>query len=281
MTLLRLICCALLACGTLATPALAECAGAPGHCSVALGNYNLELPDGAAAKGAIPALMFLHGYGGSADATMSNKGMVDAVLARGFAVIAPEGLPREGTDRLSWSFIPGRPVQRDETAFLRAVADDAAVRFGIDRAHMLLGGFSIGGSLTSYVACNDPTAFEAYVPVAGSFWRPHPEGCKGPVRLLHTHGWTDVTVPLEGRKLGSGAAQGDVWHAMEIWRVTNGCDRMLPDAFGTVGEFWLRRWTSCTPGSALEFALHPGAHGIPKGWADLALDWYQGVNQTQ
>ena len=39
----------------------------------------------------------------------------------------------------------------------------------------------------------------AYAPVAGSFWRPHPdmEACAGPVDLLHTHGWRDKTVPLD------------------------------------------------------------------------------------
>jgi polyhydroxybutyrate depolymerase len=260
-------------------PALAECAGEAGPCTIATGTYNLRLPEGAAES--VPALMFLHGWGGSGDGTMDNTGMVETVLARGFAVIAPDGMPREGRAGRSWSFHPDLPAARDETAFLKAVADDAATRFGIDRSRILLGGFSIGGSMVSYLACADPGAFAAYAPVAGSFWRPHPAGCAGPVKLLHTHGWTDVTVPLEGRNLGSGASQGDVFQAMQIWRATNGCTRMLPDAFGEDGVFWLRRWTRCTPGSALEFALHPGAHGVPKGWATLALDWFARVENSQ
>ncbi|MFT7059542.1 MAG: polyhydroxybutyrate depolymerase [Pseudorhodobacter sp.] len=70
--------------------------------------------------------------------------------------------------------------------------------------------------------------------------------------------------------------QGDVWYAMQIWRQTNGCDGMRADSFDTVGDFWIRRWDTCTAqGSALEFALHPGSHGIPKGWSDLALDWFE------
>ena len=154
----------------------------------------------------------------------------------------------------------------------------SAARFAIDRDHILLAGFSIGGSMTSYIACEDPGAFAAYAPVAGSFWRPHPAACAGPVRLLHTHGWRDATVPLEGRSFNSGAfAQGDVFQAMEIWRAANRCGKAMPQDFDAIGIYWLRRWTGCAEGAALEFALHEGAHGIPKGWATLALDWFEGL----
>lgn len=256
-----------------ASAGLADCGPTPGPCEVAGGTYHVVLPTGA--TGPSPALVFLHGWGGTGMGTMSNTGMVQAFLARGYAVVAPDGELRENAEGRSWGFLPGREARRDEVAFLRSVADDAAQRFGLDRTHMLLAGFSIGGSMTSYLACADPTAFHAYAPVAGSFWRPHPTGCAGPVRLLHTHGWTDMTVPLEGRNVG-GATQGDVFAAMEIWRRTNGCTALRADAFGTEGDILWRRWTECTPGSALEFALHPGAHGVPPGWAKLAMDWFEG-----
>jgi polyhydroxybutyrate depolymerase len=252
----------------------AGCGPVAEPCAVAGGTYHVELPAGTA--GPLPALLFLHGWGGTGEGTLSNRGMVQAFLARGYAVIAPDGQMRANGQGRTWDFLPEREVRRDETAFLRAVADDAARRFGLDRGRMLLAGFSIGGSMTSYLACADPAAFAAYAPVAGSFWRPHPVACAGPVRLLHLHGWTDVTVPLEGRDVG-GATQGDVFAAMEIWRATNGCTALRPDAFGAEGDILRRRWTDCTPGSALEFALHPGAHGIPPGWAALAMDWFEGL----
>jgi polyhydroxybutyrate depolymerase len=254
--------------------AAADCGADPGPCRFDGGTYHIALPAGATAP--LPALVFLHGWGGSGGGTMSNAGMVRAVVARGYAVIAPDGQMRDSGPGRTWDFMPDRPVGRDETAFLLALADDAAARFGLDRGRMILGGFSIGGSMTSYVACASPSAFAAYVPVAGSFWRPHPDGCAGPVRLLHVHGWTDVTVPLEGRNVGGGT-QGDVFAAMEIWRRANGCDGLRADEFGTEGAMMWRRWTRCAPGSALQFALHPGAHGIPPGWAAFALDWFEGL----
>lgn len=260
-----------------ATTAQAGCGADPEPCEVPLGSYHIALPDGVSSD--IPALMFLHGAGGTGNGSTRPGGMSDTFTAGGYAVIGPNGLKREGSRfGPGWSFHPDRPQQRDEMAFFKQIADDAATRFGIDRDQIMLGGFSIGGSMASYIACQDPAAFAAYVPVGGSFWRPHPTDCVGPVKLLHTHGWKDKTVPLEGRPLGGGRIyQGDVWHAMEIWRAENGCDGLRADTFDTSGDWWVRRWDECADGTALEFALHPGGHGIPRGWSGYAMDWFERV----
>lgn len=242
-------------------------------CMVTGGSYHLVLPDG---TGPLPAVVFLHGYGGSGAGTLRNTGMVQALLARGYAVIAPDGQKMSGRDGRSWDFHPDQPATRDEVAFIRSVADDAAARFGLQRETMLLAGFSIGGSMVSYLACQEPQAFAAYAPVAGSFWQPEPIACAGPVRLFHTHGWTDLTVPLEGRAIREDFVQGDVFQAMQTWRKTDGC-ATRPDAFSASGDFQIRSWTHCRPGARLDLALHFGAHGIPKGWGDLALDWFEAL----
>ncbi|MDK2773972.1 MAG: alpha/beta fold hydrolase [Tabrizicola sp.] len=256
-----------------ATVVAADCNGAPEPCRIAEGTYSVVLPDGA--KGPIPAIVFLHGYGGDGEGTLRNRGMVDQMLKRGYAVIAPDGQPLESGKGRAWAFHPDRPSPRDETAFLIAVADDAAARFGLKRDRMLLAGFSIGGSMVSYVACQAPEAFAAFAPVAGSFWQPLPDSCAGPVRLLHTHGTADQTVPLLGREVMPGLVQGNVFAAMALWRVTNGCASSDPDRTERRGIFEIRRWKSCLPGAELTFALHDGGHDIPKGWATMAIDWFE------
>lgn len=62
------------------------------------------------------------------------------------------------------------------------------------------------------------------------------------MRLLHRHGKADGTVPLTGRKIRPGLAQGNVVEAMELWRRPNGTD--------------------------LQFARR-------EGWAQMALDWFE------
>lgn len=259
--------------------ASAGCNGDAAPCQIANGTYHIERPAGADPQAKLPAVEFLHGWGASGEATMGNRGMVDALLVRGYAVIAPDGRLRDTGPGRTWDFHPARAstALRDEASFLAAVADDAALHHGIDRARIILAGFSIGGSTTSYVACKTPGAFAAFAPIAGSFWNPLPERCTGPVRLLHVHGWTDTTVPLEGRRLRSGVTQGDVFASMAIWRQTNGCRQPRPDDFAGAPGFQVRRWMACTKGSALSFALHAGSHSIPKGWADLVLDWFEGL----
>lgn len=249
-------------------------------CVIDDGEYFIAKPDNMSVD--IPAIFFIHGFGSSGENVLKNTGLVDAILARGYALIAPNGMKMANRNGRSWSFHPNGRKKRDEIAFINAVKKDAIARHKIDGDKTLLAGFSIGGSMTSYLACAAPESFKAYAPLGGSFWRPHPTSCQAPVKLLHTHGWTDGTVPLEGRFLGGQAkhnvgaiAQGDVFQAMQIWRETNGCVHMKADRFITDGPFWRRIWERCAPNSALELALFPGGHIIPNGWADMVIDWFE------
>ena len=256
-----------------ATSAAADCNGAAGPCNLPNGTYHIVLPEGA--TGTVPAIILLHGYGGEGLGTIRNKSMVNLMLGRGYAVIAPDGQPRENGEGRSWDFHPDRPATRDETAFLIAVADDAAARFGLQRDAMLLAGFSIGGSMTSYVACQAPEAFAAYAPVAGSFWLPQPTSCAGPVRLFHTHGKADQTVPLLGREINPDFVQGNVFEAVETWRLTNGCASAAGDETVQLGIYSVQPCADCQPGTDLRFALHEGGHSIPKGWAQMVVEWFE------
>lgn len=256
-----------------ASAAEADCAGAVRPCSLPGGTYHLVLPEGA--TGPVPAVMLLHGYGGGGLGTIRNRSVIDEMLRRGYAVIAPDGQKRRTGLGRTWDFHPDRPATRDEIAFLTAVAEDAAARHGLDRDRMLLAGFSLGGSMTSYLACAQPEAFAAYAPVAGSFWLPQPQACAGPVRLLHSHGTADRTVPLLGREISPDLRQGNVFAAIETWRSTNGCASTAPDVAEVQGIYKIQRWTECDQDARLDFALHEGGHSIPRGWAKMALDWFE------
>ena len=249
-------------------------------CAVADGTYRVALPTGPGSEGPRPAVLFLHGAGGTGQGVLRMRGTITALTDRGYAVIAPDGLQwRPGSRGGIWSFLPDlqRDRRRDEAAFFEEVVADAARRFDVDPDRVLLAGFSAGGFMVNYLACATPDAFAAYAPVSGGFWRPHPESCAGPVKLLHTHGFRDSTVPLEGRPLRSGQwLQGDIFEGLTIWRAANGCDWPDPDGYRTTGGFQRRYW-DCMPGSALEFALFDGGHGVPSGWADMALDWFEDV----
>lgn len=251
-------------------------------CEVPLGSYYAVEPQ-APADEPRPVVFFFHGGGGwGARIFKQRKQMAEDFTKRGYVVIAPNGKKRPNSRfGPGWAFIPQFEPHRDDAAFTREIIKDAKQKFNIDTSRILLTGYSIGGSVVSYLACRDPSLATAFAPVAGGFWRPHPVDCSGPVKLLHTHGWRDQTVPLEGRPLGNTpngrVEQGDIYRTLNQWRIENGCAKYRADKFITDGPFWRRIWTHCTEGTALEFALHPGGHVVPDDWANLASDWFESL----
>ncbi|UWQ77699.1 polyhydroxybutyrate depolymerase [Leisingera sp. S132] len=254
--------------------AAAGCGEGVEACSVEAGQYHIVLPDREAGDGAVPVVMFLHGYGGSGSSVLRNRDMVAWLTGRGYAVIAPEGRKRDGTGPQNWGFGPF-DEGRDEGAFFAAVLADANARFGTSQSQTVLAGFSAGAFMVHYLACRTPAAFAAYAPVSGAFWRPQPERCEGPVRLLQVHGWRDEVVPLEGRILGGGRfEQGDAFAALEVWRKANACASHAPDRAWSANGLMRRRW-DCGPGADIELVLFDGGHSVPRGWAGLMAEWFE------
>ena len=260
--------------GALQAGMVSAACGAEGEaCELSGGSYHIVLPPKAPeAQGhRIPAVLFLHGHGGSGLGLLGNQSLVAGLTKRGYAVIAPDALPRGGTR--SWNFFPGW-AGRDEIGFLQEVAADAATRFELERREMVLAGFSAGAFMVNYLACAAPESFAGYAPIAGGFWRPQPEACAAPVRLFQSHGWQDGVVPLEGRFLGGGRfQQGDIFAGLELWRRTNGCIEQAPEARDVAGDLLRRLW-HCGAGADIEFLLFPGGHRIPEDWPLWMDDWF-------
>lgn len=237
------------------------CPGEQG-CQVEGGHYRLVLPDAAPAA-PLPALMYFHGWQGSAEETAADPGLRALATRLGIALIAPDGAGR------TWSY-PGSPGRhRDEFAFVGRVLDDVAARFPVDSRRIMASGFSQGGSMVWYLACRTPGRFRAFAPVAGAFWEPLPASCTGPrPALVHTHGTADGTVPLAGRALRSGFRQGDVFRSLAILdpqatAVTVADFTTSPDALSCL--------RLSAPGTTpLELCLHAGGHVVDPAWIERA-----------
>lgn len=253
------------------TPVAADTCGRDSACAIPGGAYFAALPEGRP----VGAVVFLHGWGGSARAEIGNPRVTGPLVARGYAVIAPVGLPYSAAEpTTSWN-AELDPRSRDDVAFIDAVTGDAAARFDFPRDNVLAAGFSLGGMMVWRLACDAPHRYAAFAPVAGTFWEPLPESCTAPVRLLHVHGWTDRMVPLEGRPIpGTEFVQGDVFAALSLARRSSRC---MPRAvFEAMGGFDIRSWPDCADTAGIAIAFHPGGHAVPKGWAEFALDWFEG-----
>jgi polyhydroxybutyrate depolymerase len=255
-----------------------DCGGETKPCTIASGEYNIAVPP--EWQGG-PAVMYLHGYGGTGAKVIRSKGFVERFTRRGYAVIAPTALPWHQDKPTDWAVRDGDTYARDDREFLHDVLADAAARAGVDTDRVLLSGFSRGGSLVWDVACLTPDFARAYAPLAGGFWLPMTEDCIGPVHMFHTHGFADKVVPLEGRGIensltGQKYIQADIWEGLQLWRRENSC-RSNAAKHEMSDGLWRKRW-SCEVGS-LELILHEGGHRRPKGWTTMALDWFESLDR--
>lgn len=248
------------------------CGNAETPCKVNSGDYHIALPDSDTPKGIV---IHLHG-GGAQGKGLLKSGMAKEAKKRGYIFVAPNGYHPKNRWKYDWSVkAKNTSHERNDMDFLEEVLSDVQERFDVANAPVLLSGFSRGGSMVWDIACRRPDFATAYAPMAGAFWDDLPEICEAPVRLFHTHGWTDRTVPLEGRSFRDATVvQGDVWASLKVLRETNGCGKRQPEKNSFDGDYWLRHWTDCDAGQ-IDLLLHKGGHGAPKGWSERVLDWFE------
>ena len=203
---------------------MAQACGPDTDCEINDGHYRIRMPDGDA-KGAI---VFAHGYRGSAQGTMNNKSLARLADRLGVALIAIKSYDQDWT--IAGAPSQGTRPERDEVAYVGRVVDDAVGRFDLDPDRFIASGFSAGGMLVWTLACHDSDRFAAFVPLSGTFWQPEPTKCTSPpANLIHYHGTTDEIVPLRGRPIGP-THQGDLPKVIEMYRAYGGYDTALvPD----------------------------------------------------
>lgn len=230
----------------------ATACGPDSDCRLGERTYRIRMPAGHDGDGLVGAIMYMHGYRGSAAGSMRNKALGKAVADLGLALVAPKSL---GDD---WS-IPNAPREyTDDFAFFDRLLEEITTRFAIDPKRIMATGFSAGGMMVWNLACEMGERFAGFAPIAGTFWAPIPQSCAStPVHLLHTHGTDDKIVPLRGRPIQK-THQGDVFEALSL--------------FGKAGNFGaaaayeildLKCERRLNPeGRALELCLHPGGHSF-------------------
>jgi polyhydroxybutyrate depolymerase len=253
-------------------PALADDAAAPTPIEVAGGSYHVSAPPGWDGKSPIPVVIFFHGYGQSGEVVIKNRRLTEPFGKAGVLLVAPTGLGK------SWGHVGSPRRMRDENAFIDAMLADVTARFAVDPDRIWASGFSQGGSMAWDAACYRGDRFDAIFPIAGAFWRPHPEACSsGPVNLFHTHGTGDKVVPMTGRPIAGAFHQGDVMDGIALWKDANRCPAE-PERVETMGDLRCEIWSDCESARALKLCLHPGGHIVPEGWIEMAVAWANRVS---
>lgn len=251
--------------GLMLMSAPARACGVETDCMLGDRTYRIAMPEGHDTR-PTGALIYAHGYRGSAKAAMRNKALIAFAHGQGMAFVATKSA---GID---W-MIPGVPANpaatgEVELSYHDAVIEDLVARHGIDRERLVATGFSAGGMMVWNLACHRGAAFRAFVPLAGTFWSPVPARCPaGPVNLVHVHGTADKIVPLTGRAIAE-TRQGNVFEALEMLGTGRGYGERRP-APGGVDLTCARRVAA--RGEVLALCTHPGGHSLKVAYLGAAF----------
>ena len=221
----------------------------------------------------VPALILMHGAGGSSAKMEGGTGMTGIAEDNGFVVAYPDGTSTEmpvGGQSWNAGSCCAAPVTKnvDDASFVSAVIDELIANHGVDPQRVYIGGFSNGGMMSYRSACEFGDRIAGIVVVGGAL---NVADCEAPSPLpvLIIHGTADATVPYDGgvpnantaARLGSWV-NASVADAVSFWSGRNDCtthetitddDTVTDDAYA-----------GCLDGSGLEVvSVIDGAHRWP------------------
>lgn len=254
-----------------AAPALA--CGPDTDCLLGDRTYRIAMPDDHDGTTPVGAIVFSHGYRGSAAGLMGNRNLRRAISDMGVAFIA---LKSKDDD---W-VLPNSPHHMDsdgseEFEYVDAVIADATRRYPIDVGRMVAAGFSAGGMMTWNLACARSGLFAGFVPMSGTFWKTPPEACAEPVaNIIHIHGNDDPTVPLEGRRIMN-TRQGKVSDALTMYRAFGG----FKDTPPSKTERLSCSNSANSEGDVLNFCIFDGGHSFRSEYLRYAWDMFEKSGQ--
>ena len=197
--------------------------GPDSDCIIGDRHYRIRLPEGYNGTDKIGAIVFAHGYRGSAKGMMKNRAMAELATKLGVALVATKSYEDD------WR-IPGVPRNTDadgliELRYFDAVVEDITKKFPIDRNRLMATGFSAGGMMVWNLICHRSGLFAGYAPMAGTFWEPEPETCDTPpANVIHIHGEADKIVPLLGRPIVD-THQGQVPQVLDMYSNYGGYEK--------------------------------------------------------
>lgn len=232
-------------------------------------------------------VLLLHGTSGDGATILRKSGMMQTADAHGFMVVSPDGGIPLSSGGFAWN-IPGVPTasgkrpgsgDRDDAAFLTAVADRLIAARCVDPARVYVAGFSGGARMASWMGCVAADRVAAIAAVAGlragtpsarDPRRPEPDSCR-PRRALPIitfAGDADTENPIAGG--GAAYWRYPMKAALDRWAALDGC-AVLPRRREIDAVVYEDRFSGCRANSAIVVRMTRG--GAHTWLADNAALW--------
>jgi len=184
-----------------------------------------------------PAVILLHGAGGSSKLALENTGWAAVADREGLLLAYPDGTRRDPgrppmflQNPQAWNDGSGRGHTArtgvDDAAFLSALMDRLIQDEQADPARIYMAGFSNGGAMTFRAGAELGARIAAIGPVAGHCWV-DPERLARPVPALMIFGALDPLNPPDGGEVttpwGKVERHPPVVQSFDRWRALCGC----------------------------------------------------------
>ncbi|GCE16313.1 alpha/beta hydrolase family esterase [Dictyobacter kobayashii] len=236
--------------------------------------YLVHVPIHYTSRTPVPVVIVFHGHGGTASGTEQGTGFSQLADKEHFIAVYPQGLP-DDQQLPMWASIGLYDYNIDETAFMNDMLNKLTADFCIDTQRIYATGFSNGGGMSGFVACQLSTRIAAVAPIAGNYY-PLQAGChpKRAVPLLEIHGTNDTVVPYNGisAKIDPQWPLPAVQDWLHAWAQRDGCTQG-PEIFFQDKNATGFRWAGCRQNATiLHYRIERGGHSIPAMIAKLPTE---------
>ncbi len=185
-------------------------------------SYVLHVPNGYDGSSPVPLVLDFHGLGGSGMQQQGSSGYQAVADSEGFLVAFPTGIDS------AWNIGPCCTNSRDvdDLAFAKAIVESVATDGCVDLKRVYATGFSMGGGMSHFLACNAADVFAAVTPAAFDLIEATEGDCSPmrPISVLSFRGTNDTVVPYDGGPGSSGRVTFlGAQQTLARWAELNGC----------------------------------------------------------
>jgi polyhydroxybutyrate depolymerase len=234
--------------------------------------FILHVPQSYTGKTAVPFVIDWHSLGATGAAQESISGYKALSDQEGFIIAWPNGIDQ------AWNIGPccTRSKSVDDLGFARAIVDDVKNRACVDPKRVYADGYSMGGGMSHYLACNAADIFAAVAPSAFDLLTEDEEPCHParPITVIFFRGTADPLVPYAGGASSPPNGLNVTIHFLGAegtfakWATLNGCTDMPTDSGNGC-----KAYTQCKEDTEVTLCTKQGGShdpGDPKiGWAML------------
>ncbi|KYF69724.1 hypothetical protein BE11_26300 [Sorangium cellulosum] len=190
-------------------------------------SYVLHVPPAYDGSKPVPLVLDFHGLGGSGPSQRSGSPYPAQTDPEGVIMAFPSGL--NGPSGPAWNVGPCCVADTDDVAVAKAIVAQIQETACIDPKRIYAVGFSMGGGMSHYLACQAADVFAAVAPAAFDLLEENVGSCNPsrPISVITFRGTSDPIVPYAGGYSSVvpgmpitflGAKKG-----FEAWADINGC----------------------------------------------------------